>query len=427
MNVIADKPTAAGASRREPLGAFVEFAATTLGVSHEREGELLTLSCDHREHPSWPRPYRLQAMLVPDAGQRLPRKVVSATEAVAWLCQRAQLQSGALLARPATQPEAVHEISPRLFEAYQVDGGQTHLAGCRMKEVPFVRVTTGADESGEVTHRFYTAELEPVEESLVEQLGLDQLVPQGSHPMLVSRVEVQQLAERATASQEGLLAVTVVLAKRAEGAVQFDIDEQCAQVTFSDWTRQLKAPPFHCAASGRDTYHLAALDDGRIVAAEAIGVCEHSDTRLLESDLVVCATTGKRVDPALTSHCKVSDTVSLAEELVNCPTCGESVSRGVMDQGCCAACRELPVVRSGDPLVAGLLEQYPLLKKYGKLRAGERGGVLRLMAHGWWRRLLLAVPAGKNTPTHVAMRQGLAGQWETVPEGEWPQVLGELA
>ncbi|WP_145245420.1 hypothetical protein [Aeoliella mucimassa] len=422
---MADKPTVVEDSHRESLVAFLEFAVEAVGVAQSQEGDLVTLEFNHREHPAWPRPYQVRVSVATDSAD-LPRRVVPATEGIAWLWKLAQLERGALLARPASQPEAVHEITRALFEAYQVDGGQMHLAGCRINEVPFLRVTELAtDDPAQVVHRFYNAEMQPVSDDEVASLGLAEVVPLGNHPTSFTRSAVHVLVNQIEEAMPGVVAATVVIAKRAEGAIQFEIGEQCAQVSFNDWTRSLSAPPFRCAASGRETFHLAALEDGRIVAAEAIAECEHTGTRVLDSELVTCTSTGKRVDPEITSRCAVSDSVLLTDEMATCKTCGQQVSPAVLDAGSCQACRELPLARATDELIAPLLERYPRLQQYGKFRAGQCGGVLRVMAHGWWRRLLLAVPSDESQPMHLAMRQGLAGGWEQVPEADWPQLLGQ--
>lgn len=422
----ADATRSDAPPHREPLAAFVAFAAEVLEVSCTEADGVASLSFDHRQHPTWPKPYHVRMAVEGEALATPPRRVLPPVEGGQWLWRLAQESAGALVARPASQPEAVHEFSSRLFDAYQVDGGQTHMAGCRLVEVPFLRVTTLAeDDASQVLHQFYTAEGAATEPALVATLGLADLKPLAAQTTPPMAATVKSWVAAVDTSGERLLAVTVVIAKRAEGAVQFDIGEQCARITFDDWTTTLAAPAFRCVASGTTTYHLAAVDDGRIVAAEAIGTCDESKARVLECERVKCGVTGKRVDRRLSVACPVSGGPVLRKHTARCSACDQRVSNAVLQGGVCQACRSLKPVRPTDTLVAGLLEQYPELQQYGKFRAGEAGGQRRVLASGWWRRLMLIAPAGGGPLTSVARREGLVGSWEPVPRAQWPTVLGE--
>lgn len=411
---------------RESLASFVEFAAASLGVRAKREEGIAALEFDHREHLGWPKPYHTRMAVAGEAIAHLPRRVVSPNEGAAWLWTLATHDRGALLARPATQPESVHEFSRRLFDAYEVDNGQMHLAGCHLVEVPFLRVTTlAAEDPSQVEHRLFDAEGEVVADKLIEQLGLAEVRPFEGQNVAITRNEIESLVERLNTDGEGFVAVTVVVAKRAEGAVQFDIGEQCTRVKFDDWTRTLTAPAFHCAASGLDTYHLAALDDGRIVAAEGIVTCEESGARVLACERVTCGVTGKQVDSQLVSRCPVSGIEVLKEQMTECIACQQLVSRPVLVRGVCKACRELPRAKRSDTWVSGLMSEFPALERYHTFHAGELGGLVRVMATGWWRRLLVVTRAGETQPVAVSIREGFAGPWQHVPPSDWRSVLGK--
>lgn len=411
---------------REPLAAFVQFAAEVLEVSCAEADGVASLSFEHRLHPTWPKPYHARMAVAGEALANPPRKVLPPVEGARWLWHLAEASHGALVARPASQPEAVHEFSSRLFDAYQVDGGQTHLAGCRLVEVPFLRVTTLAeDDPSQVLHRFYTADGTAVDAELLETLGLCEVKPLASQSSPPAASSTKTWLAAVDTADERFLAVTVVVAKRAEGAVQFDIGEQCASIKFDDWTTTVAAPAFRCAGSGSSTYHLAAVDDGRIVAAEAIGKCEESGARVLECELVKCGVTGKRVDRRLAIDCPVSGGPVLKKHSACCSACGQRVSNAVLSGGVCQACRSLRPVRASDTLVAGLIERYPALAEYRKFRGGESGGKRRVLARGLWRRLLILQPAGGEKIEAVGRREGLVGNWEQVPAAEWPAVLGE--
>jgi hypothetical protein len=360
--------------------------------------------------------------------EKLPRKVLSPVDGARWLWKIATTTDGAILARPAHQPEAVHEFSGQLFDAYQVDGGQTHLAGCHLTDVPFLRVTRLCENApDQVAHRFYTAEGQLVSEHQLTALSLADVQTRESTASRIGQPQIERLLqlEQVGVDDPQFVAVTVIVAKRAEGALQFDIGEQCARVRFDDWTSTLTAPPFRCAATGLETYHLTAIDDGRIVAAEAVDSCEESGARVLGCERVTCAITGKRVDPRLVATCPGTGEKVLATELQACHACGQKVCRTVLAGGVCPACRKLPSARRSDSVVAELLGRYPQLDGYRKFQAGESGGLVRVMAVGVWRRVLLVRPTGnESTPTRIAVREGFAGPWRELSTAEAASLLG---
>jgi hypothetical protein len=411
---------------RESLASFVEFAARAMGVRYSLEAGVASMEFDYREYPHWPKPYLLRMAVEADAIVNLPRRVVSPSEGAAWLWNLARHDRGALLARPAAQPESIHEFSRRLFDAYEVDGGQMHLAGCHLVEVPFVRVTMlAADDESQVEHRLFDAEGSLVDEALIEQLGLADVREFEGQNVSITQREVESLVERIGTSAEDFVAVTIVVAKRAEGAVQFDIGEQCTRVAFNDWTRTLTAPAFHCAASGIATYHLAAIDDGRIVAAEGIVTCDESGARVLDCERVTCGVTGKHVDSHLVVRCPVSGIEVLKEQMTECDACQQLVSRPVLSHGVCTACRELPRAKRSDTWVSGLASEFSALGTYRSFRAGELHGLVRVMAKGWWRKLLIVTRVGETEPLAVSIREGFAGPWQHVPPSDWPSVLAK--
>ena len=413
---------------RESLAAFLEFAAEAMGLTSAMDGGVLELSFNHREHPEWPKPYQIKVAVAASEVADLPRRVVAPSDGAKWLWKLVDVVRGALMARPVSQPEAVHEFSSRLFDAYQVDEGQTQLSGCRLHEVPFLRITYLAqDNPAEVEHRYVDANGQVVSAATLAELRLADVVPLDLPVAPMTRSQVDSLLQEVDVDVERFVAATIVFAKRAEGAVQFGIGEQCARATFDDWTTTLTAPPYHCAATGIDTFHLAAVDDGRIVAAEAIDICEHSGARVLGCERVACAVTGKQVDPRLAGVCPISGTKLLKSELVACRACRQHVSPTVLSAGVCQACRRLPVARLSDAWVAEIAERFPAIKKYRKFQSGEAGGMIRVMATSVWRRLLFVVPTSGAEPVVVAMRQGLVGGWQRLEKAEWPSVLGKPA
>ncbi|MGI9457662.1 MAG: hypothetical protein ACR2NU_13945 [Aeoliella sp.] len=424
-----DPPVVGPASaHRESLASYFGFAAGVLGIDSHLEDGVLELAYKPQDHPDWPKPHRVHVTVSADAIEHSQRRQLNPVAGTAWLWERAVLAGPALSARPAARPEAVHEFSSRLFRAYQVDGGQVHLAGCHLIDVPFVRLTfLLGDDCAEVEHLFFTAEGEPVAEELLEELGLADVRPLGAHPPVCDQTKAETLvnkAKDAVANLDGrFIAATLIGAKWAEGSLQFEVADQSAHLEFSGWTATLSPPPFHCDASGVDTYHVAAIDDGRVVAAEAIDVCEESDNRVLACEMVTCKVTGKRVDGTLTEICPITGDPALAREFVACTACGQQASRKALTRGVCKACRSLRRVAADDPIVAPLLARYPGLAKFHQWRAAESCGVSRLEAIGGWQRMLLAFREDKE-PLAVATSNRLLSRWRQLPETEWPSVLG---
>ncbi len=416
-------------AERESLAAFFVFATEVLGIESQQKEGVLEIRFQPKAHPDWPKPYQVAVAVDRVAVEKRTRKQLGPTEGAAWLWQ---LACPALVARPMGQPDAVHEFSSQLFEAYQVEGGQTHLGGCHLEDVPFVRLTfsiEGNDE--EVEHRFFTAEGEPVEASLLAELGLRTLRPLGDHPSVCTKAKallmVEQARQAVAEAGDRIIGATLIGAKRAEGHVQFGIGDQCAQVAFSGWTATLTPPPFHCQASGLDTFHLAAIDDGRIVAAEAIAVCEESGRRVLACETVACSTTGKQVDRTLTTVCLHTGQPTLTSELVECTVCCQSASSAAMQGGVCLACRSLTPVATDEERVARLLKRYPALAKFrrfsGSSSPDKPGGVFRLQVSSTWRHWLL-VAGPDDQMIAVATRGRLLGSWRQLPEADWAKRLG---
>ena len=70
----------------------------------------------------------------------------------------------------------------------------------------------------------------------------------------------------------------------------------------------------------------AQVDDGRIVAAERIEVCEETGCRVLADELVACQATGRRVVESSIVVCPVTGHRVVASEMVSCGTCGQTIS-----------------------------------------------------------------------------------------------------
>ena len=202
-------------------------------------------------------------------------------------------------ARPTADPQSVHEITGRLYAAYQVEGGHAHLGGCELENRPFLRLTfCDPQRPQEVWHRFVGPGGEPVDEELCRRLHLDQVsVCEGRRPRLAARERDrllqagQDLCRAAEAGREPLLE-TIVWCHFVRGKLTFEIGEATTDLAVSGWAQQLEAPPLVSQETGCAGYRLAATDDGVIAPIEALATCGESGQRVLQSEIVVCRQSG---------------------------------------------------------------------------------------------------------------------------------------
>src|SRR5262249_43028920 len=159
--------------------------------------------------------------------------------------------------------------------------------------------------------------------------------------------------------------------------------------------------------SGRATFHLSAIDDGRIVAAEEIAACEQSGRRVLRSELVKCNETGKLVWRELTEKCPATGQPILHERIVECPTRGARVSPQALVKAQCRLCAEPVEVAKDDPRLARILSAHPRLAdwRHWKIAATPESYVVE--ASGAWRRLLIVFELGSLQPTQLFERNRL--------------------
>ena len=300
-------------------------------------------------------------------------------------------------AAPADQPHGVSEIAARLLSAYRIEGGSVHLAGCQLEDRPFLRLQfDGAD--GPVT-RFVSMQGKPLDPGRITELGLWQLVdlprpPQRPDWRFDSEVQAAVEAARqfdATIAETPLLSTTAVWCKHTDGKLRFCIGETLADLPFEGWARSIEPPPYACPASGMSTFHLAATDDGRIVAANQLERCGETGRLLPSNELVTCAATGLRVAAGQTRPCPVSGQRVLARMLVRCESCHQEVAPSSIAKGVCAACRNSRKVRKADPRLARLFDEYPVLDRWRHWRIAETAEVYILSARRWLTRLLLVV------------------------------------
>jgi hypothetical protein len=330
---------------------------------------------------------------------------------------------------PADQPQSVAEVAARLFPAYTVDEGHVSLAGCSLEDRLFLRL--GFRDGDRTCEIFLNGEGQEVDEEPVR--GLAECPPLGRAPQPLGP-EIERLMAGGTRLAEEhlpggaaleLADSTAVWCKFADGKLRFTIGAAAVDLPFSGWARGLQAPPFVCQYTGESTYHLAATDDGRIVAAERIETCAETGRRLLSSELVTCSATGRRVAAELVEACPVSGRRLLQSTMVHCGTCRQRVSPAALERNQCLACRKLKRVSKADPRMARLFDEHPPLDRWPRWRIAETARVYVLVASGWLRRLLVVVDKESLELRLLATGSRLTAAWQVVEPAQYPHVLRE--
>jgi len=341
----------------------------------------------------------------------------------------------------------VAELSARLFAAYTIDGGSIRLAGCTLEPVPIVHVHgrgRGAGESDAAvnvvrlnpsiapvvaseaaTDLYLGASGETLDASTIAQLGLNDLVEIDKPPKL-KKAEYERLLELARKYGAGAddEEIEIVWCRYAAGKLRFSIGQEFFELPFADWAVRLAPPPFRCPHSGRATFHLSAIDDGRIVAAEEIAACAQSGRRVLRSELVKCGETGKLVWGGLTETCPATGQSVLSECMVACPICGTRVSPRAIGKSRCALCAAPVAIADDDPRTPDILSAHPRLAGWRRWRIANTPESYVLEASGAWRRLLIVLDVHSLTPRRFFERNRLQSSWCAVPHERWPDELG---
>jgi hypothetical protein len=354
-----------------------------------------------------------------------------------WLLERLREAGAAVHARPRTQPMTVTDVTGALFSAYQVDKGQLHLAGCQLTDHPFLRLSYAGENEGDSIHHVYVApDGSSVAEELVPQLGLDDLEPIPKLPPRLDDNAMRSLiaAGRRIAAKQSTsrdpdattvepLAAAIIWVRHAEGRLQFTIGKLTASLSFSSWAKLLKAQPFVAKHSGASTFHLAATDDGRIDAAEQVAVCEESGRRVLRQELVQCSVTHRRVLPDFTDTCPVSGQPALRHEFVSCTVCKQRVSKAVMAEGACAACRSMTRVTKDDPRLVWIFGEHGGLDRWNRWQMAETQTVYIAEAASLLKRLLVVVEKETLLVRRLAVVSRLSSTWIEASEAERADLL----
>ncbi len=331
---------------------------------------------------------------------------------------------------PADQPDSVHEIAGRLFGAYEIDGGNVQLAGCSLEGRLFWLAEAGSPP--QALKVYLDANGEETDVVLVEQLGMARLGELEKPLELIDSEQValiESMARRVAAERLAdydpsvPVALTALWCKFAEGKLRFVLGESSADLPFSGWARTIEAPPFICPYTGLETFHVAATDDGRIAAVEAIETCQVSGERVLIDDLETCAVSGRRAAKELVEACPVTGQHILGDMMVCCGTCGQDVSPASLHRNQCAACRKLLPVAKDDPRMARVLHEHPLLDRWHRWRISETATVYILVAAGWFRKLLAVVDKDSLELKLLGTANRLATGWNVIEPSQHEHAL----
>jgi hypothetical protein len=355
-----------------------------------------------------------------------------------WLVQRLQLSSPAVPARPARQPMSVAEVAAMLLPAYRADAGQVHLAGCQLTDHPFLRLSYAGDsrDDASIRHVYVAPDGSSVSDELVGLLGLDHLEPIFKLPPRLEdsaldsllaagrRIAIKQSTSRDPAAQAvDPIAVAIAWVRHAEGRLQFTFGKKAAALAFGGWASLLEAPPFVGPYSGASAFHLAATDDGRIDVAGEIAACQASGERVLRQDLVECSATGKQVRIDLTDMCPVAGRRALREEFAGCTICRQRVSKTVLEEGACAACRSMAKARKDDPRLVWIIGEHPGLDRWGRWQLAETAAVYIAQAAGLMKRLLVVVDKESLAVRRLALASRLSPAWVDASDAERAELL----
>lgn len=421
-------PSTGNASGVEPWTALAAWAADELGVRLEYDGTVYRIQDAGHEEPGdtsasestirrgWFR--RRAKSKAEDTPEPEPFTAEAPADVVDELVRRLRESGEPIHARPIEQPTAVHELSARLFDAYTLDGGQAHLAGCHLEDVPLVRLTWLADEeeaTPRIEHRFFDELGVPIAWAEAVALGLDRVAPM-AEPL--PRVEAGRLermlasAAKSSASEPPSL-VTLVWAKQAWGRLRFEFGDESFDTEFSGWASTLEAPPAVCPATGEPTFHLAATDDGQIAAAEAITPSVVTGRRALTSELVTCSATGKLAEAEHFAPCAATAEPILLTELETCSRCGLSVGPRDKRPGDCNACRAAERVTLDEATWSKAVAAQPKLAAR-KWQVTQTDEAYILESSGWFRRNVVTLDRATLAVLHAAEASRFSSTWRPV-------------
>jgi len=417
----------------QSLRDFVLWAIDQLGWEWQRRNGVYRVHVPPKHHPMPAE--EVEFCFDTDEGEQDEQvaRLTTGGPLFRQLVEALSAQKEVAAAKPREQPESVHELTERLFSAYTIEVGRVDLAGCWLEDRPFLRLTyqdTGGAGEPDLNHFYFDGQGRIAKESEVAELGLDEIIPWEDDPPEMPEEEFQRLLEAGRSQAEKLcpdraerIAAVLIWCKFVEGKLEFEIGNASARLPFADWARRLQPPPFGCPHSGKETFHLAATDDGRIVAAEALETCAQTGRKVSAGELVECSATGRRVLPEFVRVCPVTEQPVMRDELVECPVTRQPMSPAALAGGVCRPYRNLRPVSKDDPRMARILGEYPGLDHWRKWAIAEAGTFYLLVARQWMRRLLVVVDKETLEPLHLALGHRFSGSWRPLEPEQYEEYL----
>ncbi len=325
---------------------------------------------------------------------------------------------------PRDQPESVHELTAALYQPFQVDGGSVHLAGCSIEPVPVVQTVNQ-------NYRFLGGD--ELDHDLAQSLGVIKTQPcdeppphmQQSHVQRLISDQLDHLDRKSLLFSGGREGVTLIWCNRVQGQLMVEIGESTETISFLLWAKRLvdgldQCPPFHCPQTGRESYHIAADDEGTIATADSIEVCPESGRRLISTKLIPCQISNRRVDPQRLMQCSISGRQFLKRLAADCRQCRNLVDPDTVRRGKCRGCRSWQHVPSHASPVSEICRRWPELSQAKGFKVARTTNTVllafRLDGQKW-----TATFDSKDFDLHgISTFRGWFKPWVRCQKTDWP-------
>jgi hypothetical protein len=356
-----------------------------------------------------------------------------------WVVGQLQSQGAVLHAELRDDDVSSEVLAAAVISAYEMSDGDVELASCEFESRPILRLTFLRDGSASpLRHAYLWHDGEELDDSLVRGLHLDDLVPLADPPAQLEAQRVRRwidtslLRERRIldADELGELVVaTLIWCRYVSGKIAIHAGESAVEIAFSGWARLLAVgdelpPPYVCPLTGASSRQLGATSDGRIAPREMIGQCEETHRRVLLGELGRCGETHKLVVRESLAPCMATGQITLKSLLQSCSQCNQPVAPRAMQSGRCSACRSLAPVRSDDPRMARVLDEYPKLDRWSRWRLAETESTYVLTTHNWVRQVLLVVHKETLSVLYAAVAGRIYSPWQEMSQLQRDDLLG---